>query len=468
MIPVVLCGGSGTRLWPVSRANHPKQFVDFLGNTLFEATVSRLSPLGEPWVIAVREFEAITRSYAGKLGISEDHLIFEPQGRNTAAAIGLLCRVLELRDLSDEVVGVFPADHMITNQSAFLNAVREAEQTAKMGQVCTLGIQPSSPATGFGYIELEEKPTSAGKLAALRAIGFREKPDLKTAESFVNSGRFVWNAGIFVFRVKTMISHFERLMPELWASMRKLRPDLSNLKEIYSSLPSISIDYGIMEKLQDQMCVPCDPGWSDLGSWDDIIRFALNEQVEGLGAKVQNRAQAFSVDSNSCFALTGREKVVGFVNVDDIVVVDTEDAILISRKGSTQDVRKVVAALMTAKRKEAVEHRFEIRPWGRFEILCDEPHYKAKRIMVHPGQRISYQSHAKRSEHWTIVAGLGEVVLNEEIIPVQSGTTVFIPVGAKHRIRNTGTAPLEFVEVQTGSYFGEDDITRFQDDYCRL
>jgi mannose-1-phosphate guanylyltransferase/mannose-1-phosphate guanylyltransferase/mannose-6-phosphate isomerase len=342
----------------------------------------------------------------------------------------------------------------------FLAAVREAERAAQDGSVVTLGIQPTYPATGFGYIELESKPNAGAPVAALGARGFREKPNLKTAEEFVASGRFVWNAGIFVFKVEAMIANFKEFLPELWAGIETLKPGLENLAEVYRSLPSISIDYGVMEKLKAQKCVPCDPGWSDLGSWDDVVRYASSKPLT-------NEAQVYSHASSGCHAISHREKVIGFLNVDDLIVIDSGDAMLISKKGTTQDVRHIFQALKDARRSEVVDHKFEIRPWGKFEVLLDEEHFKSKKITVNPGSQLSLQSHTKRAENWIIVRGTGEVVLNDQVISVKAGASVFIPVGAKHRARNTGTEPLEFIEVQTGTYFGEDDIIRYQDDYQR-
>lgn len=462
MIPVLLCGGSGTRLWPVSRSKMPKQFISLLERSLFELSGKRLQPLGQPYVVAVREFESLTKTFAAVLGLPKEHLLSEPFAKNTAPAIALITRYLELRGLQSEIVGVFPADHVIGNEKAFLEAVQVASKQAETGAIVTLGIKPNQPSTGFGYIELEKGGNFASP-APVKALRFREKPDLATAKEYLATGRFVWNAGIFFFKVSSMAQMFDRFAPDVWSPLKSLKADLSNLEEIYAKLPNISFDYAIMEKAETQYCVPCDPVWSDLGSWDDVVDFSGRFDAP----LVPNKAAVFTSNAKNCYGYSEKKKAIAFVDVDDIVAIDTPDAMLIYKKGHSQNVRAIVDQLKKAGRIEAEEHAFEVRPWGRYEILMDRDDFKSKLIRVAPGQQISYQSHQKRQEHWVIVAGRGEVQLNEEWKTVAPGESVFIPIGMKHRIRNTGTVPLEFVEVQTGTYFGEDDIKRYQDDYDR-
>ncbi len=440
----------------------PKQFISLLEQSLFELTGKRLQPLGQPYVVAVREFESLTKTFAAKLGLPKDHLLSEPFAKNTAPAVALICKYLELRGATNEIAGVFPADHVIGNDEAFMAAIKVAAKQAESGSVVTLGIKPNVPATGFGYIELE-KITDLTKPTAVRALRFREKPDLATAKEYIATGRFVWNAGIFFFKVGSMIEMFKKFAPEVWAPLSALKADLSNLEEVYAKLPSISFDYAIMEKVDTQFCVPCDPGWSDLGSWDDVVEFSGRFDAP----LVPNKAALFTSNSKGCYGYSEKKKAIAFVDLDDVVAIETPDATLIYKRGSSQNVRAVVDQMKKAGRVEVEEHAFELRPWGRYEILMDREDFKSKLIVVSPGQQISYQSHTKRQEHWVIVAGKGEVQLNDEWKTVTPGLSVFIPIGMKHRIRNTGTVPLEFVEVQTGTYFGEDDIHRYQDDYDR-
>ncbi len=380
-------------------------------------------------------------------------------GRNTAAAIALLCRVLEIRGKANEVVGIFPADHFVENTTLFQEALRLAEKKAgEEGAVVTLGIQPSYPATGYGYIELSQKAATAS-IEAIPALKFREKPDSATAQTYVESGKFSWNAGIFVFRADRMISLLKEHLPDVWNCISGVKGDLSNLKDAYAQVRSISIDYGIMEKLENAfLCIPCqDLGWSDVGSWDEVasLKTSASTQTTEIEAK-----QNFVFPAN-------QEKQYAFVGVDDLIVADTADALLVMRKGTSQAVKDVHQKLAERKAPSASQHVFEHRPWGYFEVLRDTAQFKSKVIRVEPGQQLSYQSHAKRAEHWIVVSGQAEVVLNDEVHRLGAGQHIYIPQGAKHRMRNPGTSVVEFVEVQLGSYFGEDDIVRYQDDYQR-
>jgi mannose-1-phosphate guanylyltransferase/mannose-6-phosphate isomerase len=462
MIPVILSGGSGTRLWPVSRAKYPKQFCELFDDSLQTATLKRLSHLGEPWILTSITLRDFTEKKAKEAGFQRFRTIYEPTGKNTAPAIALLCKILEFEGKTQEIVGVFPADHLIQKEDIFLAALDLAETSARENKIVTLGLKPKEPATGYGYIQTEKQPYNYKKqVSSYSVLKFHEKPNLALAKEFLRDGSYFWNAGIFIFPVHLMIELFERYQPQIWDSLSALKKDLSNLKEIYAGLPSISIDYAIMEKLtrDELLCVPCDPGWSDVGSWDAV--------ADVYGKSGRSRGNPIEVDSKNNFVLPKDDKRYAFVGVDDLIVVDTDDALLVAHRGETQNVKLIVDRLKNENSKLAQEHTFEERPWGRFEILRDKAHFKSKVIRVDAHQQISYQSHAQREEHWVIVKGKGEVVLNEQVIPVQTGSYVKISMGAKHRIRNTSDYPLEFIEVQLGSYFGEDDIVRYQDDYNR-
>jgi mannose-1-phosphate guanylyltransferase/mannose-6-phosphate isomerase len=462
VIPVILSGGSGTRLWPVSRTKYPKQFCELFEEPLQTATLKRLARLGSPWIITSLTLRDFTEKKSKEAGFDSLRTIFEPMGKNTAPAIALLCKILEIEKKTSDVVGVFPADHLIEKEEVFSSALELAESAARENRVVTLGLKPTEPATGYGYIQTEKLPYSYKKqVSSYSVLKFHEKPSLALAKEFLRDGSFYWNAGIFIFPVQLMIELFEKYQPQIWDNLSGLKSDLSNLKEIYSAMPSISIDYAIMEKLSktELLCVPCDPGWSDVGSWD-----AVAEVYEKTG---RPRGNPIEVDSKNNFVLPFSKKRYAFVGVDDLIVVDTEDALLVAKKGSTQDVKTVVDRLKSEGSKIIHDHPFEERPWGRFEILRDESHFKSKVIRVNPGQQISYQSHQKREEHWVVVRGQGEVILNDQTIPVQMGSYVKIPSGAKHRVRNNNSQPMEFIEVQLGTYFGEDDIVRYQDDYKR-
>lgn len=464
MIPVILSGGSGTRLWPVSRASYPKQFCDFFDNSFLGNTIERLKDFGDVYILTTKNMESLTQRAVKHYGLHRENVIFEPMGKNTAPAVALLCHILEQRGLADETVGVFPSDHLVADQATFARAVQLASKMAEKGFVVTLGVQPHSPETGYGYIEVTaDQVGESGSLKAMRVQGFREKPDLKTAQTYVDSGRHFWNAGMFVFRAKDMIENFKTLQPQLWAKITQIDKDLNNADYHYALVDSISLDYAIMEKLKNQACVPCDMGWSDVGSWDEMARLA----DEARRVPTRSRAEVFNLNSENNYVFSIHNKVIGLIDVTDLTVVDTPDALLIVRKGSSQKVKELVDAMKEAGQPEATEHPFENRPWGRFEILADDPQFKAKRVTVDVGAQLSYQSHAQRHEHWVVIQGSAQVTLDDKTIDLKAGQFMHIPAGTKHRIRNSGQESLIFVEVQTGTYFGEDDIVRYKDDYNR-
>jgi mannose-1-phosphate guanylyltransferase/mannose-6-phosphate isomerase len=456
LIPVIMSGGSGTRLWPLSRASFPKQFVDLFEGSLLARTLLRLKRFGTPWTITVSGMKVLTTKTYQDLSLDTSQIIFEPQGKNTAPAIALICQMLAMKNHSEKIVGLFPADHLIENEDAFYASIELAVQCAERGQIVTLGIQPSSPSTGFGYIEVTDSQfAERGEQKAYSTKGFHEKPTRAKAEAFIQNGHYYWNAGIFIFRVREMIEAFQNHMPELWAQITLLKADLTNLDSIYEGVKSQSIDYGIMEKVTDQVCVPCDLGWSDVGSWDEVSRLRASSP-----APIEEHAKQNWVAGQS-------EKVYSFVGVEDLIVVDTADALLIARRGETQRVKELLSRVSKEGHVAATTHVFEHRPWGHFEILKDTPLFKSKIIRVEAGQKISYQSHKRRAEHWVIVKGAPDVVLDDVVHHLKVGDAIFIPRGAKHRIANPGTGSVEFVEVQIGDYFGEDDITRYSDDYGR-
>jgi mannose-1-phosphate guanylyltransferase/mannose-1-phosphate guanylyltransferase/mannose-6-phosphate isomerase len=463
MIPVILSGGSGTRLWPVSRASYPKQFCEFYDRSFLQNTIDRSEKVGTPFLLTVKSMEGLSVRMAKQNQIPANHVLLEPMARNTAPAVALLCHVLEQRGLGKEVVGLFPSDHLITDEETFQRALILADRVAREGKIVTLGITPSYAATGYGYIQRGNSLDKEGDLSAFDLQAFKEKPNHATASEYVQSGQYFWNAGIFIFSVEKMIQLFQELQPQIWEKVTRIAPDLSNAEYHYALLPSISLDYAIMEKSTNNAVIPCNMGWSDVGSWDEVARLA----EESGSLQSGSQAQIFSLDSANNFVFSVTGKVVGLIGMKDTIVVETPDALLLAKRSQSQRVKDLVDQLKEAKLAQATDHPFEMRPWGRFEILADDPMYKAKKITVDPGAQISYQSHDQRAEHWVVVSGEGEVVLNETVKTLRPGESVFIPTKAKHRMRNPGTQPLIFVEVQTGAYFGEDDIIRYQDDYRR-
>ena len=463
LIPVILSGGSGTRLWPLSRTSFPKQFVELLDKPLQTLTVERLQKYGTGLLITSEKLKDMTERDIIQNKLKIEKVLYEPSSRNTAAAVALSCKYFEMTNRSEEVVGVFPSDSLIQDNAAFEKALGAAVQSAEQGFVVTLGIKPRGPETGFGYIQVQERALNTGK--ATEVLRFHEKPTSEKAQSFVADGHYFWNAGIFVFKVSKMIEHFKTHEPEMWKKISELTPDLSQLKTIYPEIKNISVDYAILEKLTsgELRCVPCDIGWSDVGSWD-----ALVEVTEGYSYDAKSLKQRpVQIASKGNTVFSREKKKYGIVGSDDLIVVDTADALLICRKGESQKIKDLVEALKTEDQKIVSEHVFENRPWGRFEVLKDETYYKSKVIRVEPGQKISYQSHSKRAEHWVIVKGEALVILDDKEIIVKQGEHIYIPRNSKHRIMNRTESLVEFIEVQVGSYFGEDDIVRYQDDYGR-
>lgn len=464
MIPVILSGGSGTRLWPVSRASYPKQFCEFFDGSFLGNTIERLKPLGEVHILTTQSMRSLTQRAVTRETLVPKNVIYEPMGKNTAPAIALLCHILKLRGQGEEIAGVFPSDHLIGNEAEFQRAVNLAIEVAKKGLVVTLGLRPHSPETGFGYIEVKEAAVAQdGDLKAFAVSGFREKPNLATARTYLESGRYFWNAGMFVFQVDGMIENFKKFQPQMWEKISQISEDMSNAHYNYALVDAISLDFAVMEKIEGQACIPCDIEWSDVGSWDEMAR--LSEEDQPMPSN--SRAEIFNIDSDNNYVFSVNNKVVGLIDIVDTMVIDTPDALLVVHKDSSQKVKDLVDAMKEAGQSEATEHPFETRPWGRFEILSDEKAFKTKKITIDPGAQLSYQSHEKRSEHWVIVAGEGEVVLNDKTVQLRPGQSIYVPEKCKHRMRNPGPNPLVFIEVQTGTYFGEDDIVRYKDDYNR-
>ncbi|MBS1962197.1 MAG: mannose-1-phosphate guanylyltransferase/mannose-6-phosphate isomerase [Bdellovibrionales bacterium] len=456
-IPFILCGGSGTRLWPTSRASMPKQYCDLFGVNLFETTMLRFAKAPKVGVVSTAaQLPLIERSTPETMKGTPKIRILEPAGRNTAPAIALAVRALDVAGESAAVMGIFPADHYIADEKAFLDSVEKATKIAEGGAIVTLGIKPTFPATGYGYIETRTGPSDANSRIATR---FHEKPDAARAASYLESGSFFWNAGIFFARVDTLKKAFQTHAKELWAAVEKIEDPLSPTKEEYSAIPSISFDVAIMEKLPEHVCVPTDCGWSDVGSWDSL--------VSTLGGKASESENVVKIGSAGSHVLPHRDRKVVVIDSPDTNVIDTADGLLVFKTGSSEKVKTAYEELVKRKMPEATAHPFEYRPWGDFEILRDTDAFKSKVIHVLPGQRLSYQSHAKRAEHWIIIRGQAEVTLNDQVLRPKPGEHIFIPQGAKHRMSNPGTEPVEFVEVQVGTYFGEDDIVRYQDDYKR-
>lgn len=469
--PVLLCGGSGTRLWPLSRKSYPKQFVPLVGeNTLFQASSERLSGEGyaAPLVLTNSDFRFIVTEQLAGVGIDPGAILIEPTGRNTAPAVLAAAIWLQKSD-PDALMLVAPSDHVVPDARAFRDAVEAGVPAAKSGQLVTFGIKPTHAETGYGYLELDGNPGDfVPKPLSLKR--FVEKPDAKTAEQMLASGQYLWNAGIFLFSVKTILAAFAKHAHGLIAPVQKAvdegKPDLGFLRldpDAWEGAEDISIDYAVMERADNLTVVPFAAGWSDLGGWDAVWR---ESGPDARGVVTSENATAIDCDNSLLRSEDSSVEVVG-IGLKDIITVAMPDAVLVADARRAQDVKKAVAALKEKSAAQATSFPKDHRPWGWFESLVIGERFQVKRIHVHPGAALSLQSHNHRSEHWIVVEGTAKVTIGEDVKLVTENESVYIPLGAKHRMENPGKVPMVLIEVQTGSYLGEDDIIRFEDVYAR-
>lgn len=468
--PVILCGGSGTRLWPSSRKAYPKQFVPLLGpESLYQATLRRFADprFTAPLVVTGDAFRFLATEQAAAAGLSDARIVIEPDGRDTAAAVLSAALILADED-PDALMLVAPSDHVIGDTAAFLDAVDTAAEVGRQGALVTFGVAPDRPETGYGYLELPAPLDGTG--AAVRLASFREKPDLATAESFVSDGRHLWNAGLFLFRAGDVLKAFEThtpdLIPPCRAAIANGWQDLGFFRlgvEDYRNVRAISFDYAVMEKAQDVMAVPLSCGWTDLGSWDALWQA---EGPDGDGVATFGPSTAIECRQTYLRSEDPSIRLVG-LGLDGIVAVAMNDAVLVASKDRAQDVKSVVMALRKQGVPQADDYPRFHRPWGWYETLCLGGRFQVKRIMVKPGGILSLQSHMHRSEHWIVVEGTAEVTIADTVRLVTENEGVYIPLGAKHRMANRGKLPMYLIEVQTGAYLGEDDILRYEDIYNR-
>jgi len=468
--PLLLCGGSGTRLWPLSRKSFPKQFARITGEeSLFQAATRRLCGAGfaAPMVITGNDFRFIVTEQLAATEVQPAAILIEPEGRNTAPAILAAALVLAARD-PQALMLVAPSDHVIPGAEAFRAAVTVAAPSALSGDLVTFGITPTSAEIGYGWLEVApDASASEGPRALAR---FVEKPVLALAEEMLASGHHLWNAGIFLFRVDVLIAAFEAHAPEILAAVRAAvtgaTPDLAFLRldpAAWASVPDISIDYAIMERAGNIATMPFSAGWSDLGGWDAVW---LEGGPDAAGNVTSAHATAIDCEYTLLRSETDRVELVG-IGLRDIIAVATTDAVLVAHKSEAQKVKDAVAKLKAEGRIQATQFPTDHRPWGMFESLVTGPRFQVKRIVVKPGAALSLQSHHHRAEHWIVVEGTAKVTIHDQVRLVTENQSVYIPLGAVHRMENPGKVPMVLIEVQTGSYLGEDDIIRYEDVYAR-
>lgn len=474
LVPVILSGGSGSRLWPVSREGHPKPFMKLAdGQTLIQKTYQRAAALSihnpalqmeTMLTVTNRDYYFTSRDELAKTP-AKSHFLLEPFGRNTAAAIALAAHSVRANE-PDAVMLVLPADHLIQDEVAFSVALAAALELAQSGYLVTFGVVPDKVETGFGYIQYGNPI-----LSGFAVERFVEKPDAPTAQSYIDAGNFLWNSGMFCFKAATFLEQLALCAPEIanaaercWMETNQANQnsDCTEIPAAYFELiPSLSIDYAVMEKSKKGALIPVDIGWSDIGSWDAIAQLVKPDEHN-------NKAigDAIFIDSKNTF-IQSEDRLVAAVGVDNLLVIETSDALLVVNANKTQEVRRVVAQLHAHGHSSAMSHATVRRPWGTYTILEEGPGFKVKRIVVLPGASLSLQMHHHRSEHWIVVSGVAQVVNGEKKLQINANESTYIPAGHRHRLSNSTDEPLVMIEVQSGHYLGEDDIVRFDDYYGR-
>ncbi|WP_394754842.1 mannose-1-phosphate guanylyltransferase/mannose-6-phosphate isomerase [Crenothrix sp.] len=466
MIPVILSGGSGTRLWPLSRGQYPKQFLPLVSKyTMVQETLLRLDGLADlkaPIAVCNEDHRFIMAEQLREIDAHPAAIILEPVGKNTAPAVAVAALTAASEN---DVLLILPADHVIANTAAFHKAVMQAKQMAEQGFLVTFGIVPTEPQTGYGYI----KSGDLLQESAFKVAGFVEKPDKETAARYLQSGDYFWNSGMFAFTAGTFLRELEKFNPDMLSACKqalaaaKADMDFTRLdKVLFSACPSDSIDYAVMEKTDKAVVIPLSAGWNDVGSWSalwDVI--PKDESGNAISGDV------LAVDSSNSF-IYSENKLVTVIGVHNLVVVETSDAVMVASKDKVQEVKQIVDQLKKLGRSEAQTHRKVFRPWGHYDSVdCGERH-QTKRIVVKPGAKLSLQKHHHRAEHWVVVKGTALVSKGDEQVLITENESTYIPLGVVHSLENPGVIPLEIVEVQSGSYLGEDDIVRFGDQYGRV
>jgi mannose-1-phosphate guanylyltransferase/mannose-6-phosphate isomerase len=471
MIPVILSGGSGSRLWPLSRESYPKQFLPLVSEqTMLCETLERLRGLDElakPIVVCNEEHRFLVAEQLREMQQVPHSIVLEPEGRNTAPAVAIAA-LATLEQDKDALLLVLPADHVIENIPVFHDSLMVASEAARQGSLVTFGVVPVAAETGYGYIKATERYEKSKPCRGLSVEHFVEKPDLATATSYLVSGDYFWNSGMFMFKASCYLDELEQYAPEMLSNCRKAYSaatrDMDFVRldhDAFMSIKADSIDYAVMEKTNKAVVVPLDAGWNDIGSWSALSEVSEpDEQANVVSGDV------LIEDSQNCY-VRSEHRLVAAVGVHDQVIVETADAVLVASRDRVQDVKRIVERLKLDERSERLHHRRVFRPWGSYESIDEGERFLVKRIIVNPGASLSLQMHEHRAEHWVVVTGTARVTRGTEVMELHEDESTYIPVGMKHRLENPAEVPLEIIEVQTGGYLGEDDIVRFDDVYGR-
>ncbi|ASJ97317.1 mannose-1-phosphate guanylyltransferase/mannose-6-phosphate isomerase [Shewanella marisflavi] len=468
ILPVIMAGGSGSRLWPLSRQQFPKQFLTLLGkDSMLQTTAQRLKGIEHvpALVICNEEHRFSVAEQFRANAIQTSGIILEPAGRNTAPAIALAA-MQALKNGSDPLLLVLAADHVIKDEEAFCSSVKQALPFAKADKLVTFGIVPTAPETGYGYIK---RGNVQGDNAGFSVAQFVEKPNLETAQEYLSSGEYYWNSGMFLFKASAYLAELKTHRPDIFSAceqaMAATQADLDFIrvnKEAFEACPDDSIDYSVMEKTAQAVVVPMDCGWSDVGSWSALWEVSDKDEYGNAC-----RGDVINLNTRNTY-VHATEKLVTTIGLDDVVIVETKDAILVAKQAEVQQVKKIVEQLKTEDRGEWQHHREVYRPWGKYDSIDNGDRFQVKRITVKPGEKLSIQMHHHRAEHWIVVTGTARVTNGDKDILLTENQSTYIPVGVVHALENPGKVPLELIEVQSGSYLGEDDIVRFEDRYGRV
>jgi mannose-1-phosphate guanylyltransferase len=465
IVPIILSGGSGTRLWPMSRKLYPKQFISLVNETtLFQDTIMRLPvEASKPLIICNEEHRFIVAEQLRQIKSSHKGIILEPEGKNTAPAIAIAAMNL-MNDKHDPILLVLSADHNINSHKKFSNSIQTAVKVAHDGKIVALGVKPNKAEIGYGYIEVE----NSEKNNYYNIISFKEKPNIEIAKKYLSSSRYYWNSGIFIFKASIFLDELKKYEPEIYyfckKSVAKSQKDLDFIRidnNEFLKCPDKSIDYAVMEKTDIGVVVPYNGGWSDIGSWESLWESKSKDTNNNVkeGDVILNKVKNSYIYSSN--------RLVSVNDISDLVIIDTQDALLVSSMKSSQNIKNIVQQLKRTNRAEVENHRKVFRPWGYFDSIDFGQGFQVKRIFVNPNSKISLQKHNQRSEHWVVVKGIAYITCGEKKFQIQENESTYIPKGFIHRLENHQSTPLEIIEIQTGSYLGEDDIIRLEDDYER-